>query len=66
MGKNLENKKKLMPVQIMNSAGLNSKNIVISAGNFNVVMILIVIPSNNIGMNNVPKNISQMSKNSYT
>ena len=28
MGRNIENKKKLMPVQIMTSAGLNSKNIV--------------------------------------
>ena len=28
MRRNLENKKKLMPVRIMNSAGMNSKNIV--------------------------------------
>ena len=35
MGRNLENKKKLMQVQIMNSARLNSKNIVNIVGIFN-------------------------------
>ena len=53
MGRNLENKKKLMPVRIMNSAALNSENIVISASIFNVVLILIIISRNNMGMNNV-------------
>ena len=35
MGRNLENKKKLMQVRIMNSARLNSKNIVNIVGIFN-------------------------------
>ena len=42
-----------MPVRIMNSAALNSENIVISASIFNVVLILIIISRNNMGMNNV-------------
>jgi hypothetical protein len=35
MGRNLENGKKLKPVQILNNVGLNSKNIVNSVGIFN-------------------------------
>ena len=35
MGRNLENKKKLMLVQITNSASMNSKNIVNRVGIFN-------------------------------
>ena len=40
MGRNLENKKKLMPLQIMNIAGMKSKNIANSVNIFsdNVVM----------------------------
>ena len=43
MGRNLENSKKLMLVRTMNSASLNSQNIMNSVGIFNVVLILIVI-----------------------
>ena len=35
MGRNLKNKKKLTPVWITNSTGLNSKKIVNTVGNFN-------------------------------
>lgn len=34
MGGNLENRKNLMPVRIMNSANMNSKNIVNNVGIF--------------------------------
>ena len=36
IGRNLEKRKKLMPIRIMKSVGLNSKNIVNSVGIFNV------------------------------
>ena len=36
MGRNLENKKKMMPIQRMNSVGINNKNIVNSVNIFNV------------------------------
>ena len=45
-----------MLVQIMNDASLNSKNIMNIVGIFNfsmIVLILIIIPRNNTGMNNV-------------
>ena len=35
MGRNLENKKRLMLMQIMNNVGMNSENIVIVVGIFN-------------------------------
>jgi hypothetical protein len=35
MGRNLENKKKRMPVRVMNNANLDSKNIVNKVGVFN-------------------------------
>ena len=35
MGRNLENRKKLMPVRIMNNANMNNENIVNSVGMFN-------------------------------
>ena len=35
MGRNLENGKKLKPVQIINSVGMTSKNIGNSVGSFN-------------------------------
>jgi hypothetical protein len=35
MGRSLENKKKLAPVQTMNSGGLNSENIVNNVSVFN-------------------------------
>ena len=48
MGRDLENRKKLMPIWMMNSAGLCSKNIMNSAGIFNDNVSI-----NNIGMNSV-------------
>jgi hypothetical protein len=35
MGRNLENRKKLMPVQIMNNVDLNSMNIMNNVSTFN-------------------------------
>ena len=48
MGRDLENRKKLMPIWMMNSAGLCSKNIMNSVGIFNDNVSI-----NNIGMNSV-------------
>ena len=51
--RNLENKKKLMLLQIMNNDGLNSKNIVNCVSTFNDIYILIVIQGNNHEMDSV-------------
>jgi hypothetical protein len=40
MGRNLENKKKLTLVQIMNSFSMNNKNIVNSVGIFNNSVVM--------------------------
>ena len=40
MGWNLEDRKKLTPVWIMNSGGFNNKNIVKSVGVFNISVAL--------------------------
>ena len=40
MGRNLKNKKKPIPVRIMSSTGLNSKNIVNSVGTFDDIYII--------------------------
>ena len=45
MGRNLENRKNMTPIQIMNSVGLNSMNIVHNVGiiNDNFAMNIILI-----------------------
>ena len=43
MGRNLENRKNMTPIQIMNSVGLNSMNIVHNVG----------IINDNFAMNNI-------------
>ena len=49
---NLENKKKLTLIRIMNNAGLNSKNIVKSVGILKDIVLLIVLIGYNVGMTN--------------
>ena len=57
MRRNLQNKKKLMPVRIMNIVNMNIKNIVNNVGIVNDALInmpflLMVLLGNNHGMNN--------------
>jgi hypothetical protein len=54
MGRNLENKKELTLIQIMNSDDLNSKNIMIVSLFSTIGFLLIVILGNNSGMNSAP------------
>ena len=54
--RNLQTKKKLTPVQIMNSASLNSKNTMISVGTLNNI---------DNGMNNVSFEYPVMNNNPY-
>ena len=54
MGRNLENRKKLTPVWIMNSANMNNNNIMNSVGIFKMTFLLLIESSRkNTGMNNV-------------
>ena len=53
VGRNLENKKQLTLLQMMNNAGLDSKNIMNSFSIFNDNMTLIGFVGYNIGMNNI-------------
>ena len=53
MRRNLENGKNLTLVQIMNSAGMNNKNIENNVSIFSDSATMIVLSVNNVGMNNV-------------
>ena len=64
MGRNLESRKKLTPVRLMNSAGLNNKNIMNSVGIFNYNSNIIINSRNDNMMNNISTNILGMKSNS--
>jgi hypothetical protein len=64
MERNLESRKKLTPVRLMNDAGLNNKNIMNCVGIFNNNFFININSRNDIMMNNVSKNILGMKSNS--
>ena len=53
IGRNLENRKKSTPMQIMNKASINSKNIVNIVGIFKYIIVIDSVLVNNTKMNNV-------------
>ena len=53
MWRNLENKKKLTLVQIMNSVGMNSKNIIYNVNISMIMLLWVVFSMNTTGMNSV-------------
>ena len=64
MERNLERGKKLMPVRIMNSVGLNTKKIVNTVGNFIDSVAMNSVSGNDIWMKMFPTNIPRMNSNS--
>lgn len=68
MRRNLDNKKKLTPIQIMDNVGLYSKNIMNRVGIHNDIFLLktMIISRNNIGINDVSCKHLKMNNNSCT
>ena len=64
MGRNLEDRKKLTPVRIMNSADLNNVNILYIVYIFNGIIVIIIMTRKIFGWTLFPMNILGMNSNS--